>query len=144
MSLIPAAQQTMAEAAAAALWEQFQRPITIVKKPIIIAINEGGSYMPGYGTTAAVGNFNYTPQSGTFNCLRVRKELGGEQDETTQKAVSTEAIIIKVREEARDYILNGETEHAIYLGKTYNIISQDQISHFLGRTYYYFKLELTN
>lgn len=144
MSLIPSGQIPALEAVASGLWDTFQKPIIIVKKALISATNENVGFMPGYGPIANDVNYTSTPQSGIFSCLRVPDRPAGEIDAISNKAVSTESLFIKVQQEAHDYITNGETEHAIFLGKTYNITSQDEVTFFLGRTYYYFKLELTN
>lgn len=144
MGLIPTGQIAVFEAAAESLWEDMQKSVTIVKKATIAAMNTGASFIPGYGPSSNDANYTYTPVSGTFNCLRVTLRPDGIIDSISDKAVSTESLYIKVKQAAHDFISDGENEHAVYQGKKYNITSQDQATFFLGRSYFYFKLELTN
>jgi hypothetical protein len=144
MSLIPSGQNASLEAVADALWDTFQKSLTIVKKALISATNESGGFIPGFGSEVNRGNFTYTPESGTFMALRVLPKPDGTTDFVTTKSLSQEEVLIKVQQEARDYIMDGrEIEHAIFAGKTYNFLSQETTAHFLGKTYFYFRLSLT-
>lgn len=144
MSLIPTGQIANLEAAADALWDSFQKPLTVVKKALISATNVSGGFVPGFGAEVNESNFSYTPQSGTFMALRILPKPDGTVDIITEKSSSQEEVLIKVQQEARDYIMDGrEIEHVIFNNNFYNLLSGPTTAHFLGKTYYYFRLTLT-
>jgi hypothetical protein len=145
MGFIPTGQRVVMQTAMDKLWEDMQKPVTIVKKALLVATNEGTTFVPGYGEASNETNYVSTPQSGVFMCLRVAMRPDGMVLPAMDKTQSTEELLIKVKQDARDYIMDGrEIEHAIYAGKIYNINSEDQSNFFLDNQYYYFRLALTN
>jgi hypothetical protein len=63
MGFIPTGQRVVMQTAMDKLWEDMQKPVTIVKKALLVATNEGTTFVPGYGEASNETNYVSTPQS---------------------------------------------------------------------------------
>lgn len=125
------------------LWDTSDTFLTIVKEPQIAVTNLNGSYIPGFGQTSNPNNFVPTPESRTFPCLTKEKAPDNSVDYVTNKQEPKQVISLKVKQDARDYIQDGRrTLYALYQGRKFNILSDEEVAKIGTRVYYIFKLEV--
>ncbi|NBP00109.1 MAG: hypothetical protein EBU90_08250 [Proteobacteria bacterium] len=130
------------------LFDTFARDIVIHKEPkkIINSININS--LAGYDETSNIENYEYILESKTFKAkikyennqeLKNINNLGG-----LNSLLSQGVVKMKVRKDARDYILDGrKTEKIEFDGKSFNIISDESVKKFFNTTYYVFYLQAT-
>jgi hypothetical protein len=125
-------------------FDTFARTITIHKEPlkVVSSINSNDSYA-GYGESSNRVNFTYVPQSQSFQAIVIYKNE--QSNEVTQFGSFPEGVIkIKVKKDARDYILNGKTEKINVDGKSFNTVTEDKVQNYLGLEFYIFYLKQTS
>jgi hypothetical protein len=130
------------------LFDTFARDIIIHKEPKKIIKNINTNSLVGYNESANLENYEYIPESRTFKAkikyenqqdLSSLTHLGGLKNFLSQGVVK-----IKVRQDARDYILDGrKTEKIVFDNKTFNIISDESVKRFFNTVYYVFYLQST-
>jgi hypothetical protein len=125
-------------------FDTFQRDIIIHKEPIkvINTINSNKTYA-GYNDSSNANNFTFLPQSKTFPAIVVYEN---KQSEVTNQVGTFPIgmIKIKVKKEARDYILSGKTEKMEVDGKSFNVVTEDKVQNYLGLAFYIFHLQSTS
>jgi len=143
--LIPTTQATELMDLFSSLWETpLVRLVSICKEPIKTPIiNPSETYIPGYGTNSDSDNFTLTPVSQSFKALLVMQRPDAKMYYLTQSQMPLDVMYMKVRQDARDYILNGNrTLHVTINNKNYNIVSEETPNFFLTDIYYMFRVEL--
>lgn len=130
------------------LFDTFARDIIIHKEPKKIVENIGINSLAGYDENSNIINYKYIPESKTFKAkikyennqeLKSLDKLGG-----LNSLISQGIVKIKVRKDARDYILDGrKTEKISFDDKSFNIISDESVKKFFNTTYYVFYLQST-
>jgi hypothetical protein len=87
----------------------------------------------------------YTPVSGVYNAIvRHKKNNKFEFLPETRAVFFDGDIAIKVKQDARDYILQGRTENITINNRKYTVSSDEWVQNFLGLKYYYFGLKAAN
>lgn len=87
----------------------------------------------------------YTPVSGIYNGLVINKKNNKfDSLPATHSVIFDGDLIIKVNEEAKNYIMNGKTEKILVNGLTHTLNSNNWTQNYLGLTYYYFSLKVSN
>ena len=128
-------------------FDTFKRSITIHKEPIKKIISSPSSFGPviGYEDNAISEKIEYIPRSQSFEALiDYDAGKGNIKDVVDLKVfMSANTVSIKVKKEARDYILNDKTEKITFDNKSFNLLSQDVVKNYLGLIYYLFYLEET-
>ncbi len=125
-------------------FDTFARTITVHKEPlkVISSINSNNSYA-GYGETSNQVNFSYVPQSQSFSAMVIYNNQ--QSSEVTQVGSFPEGVIkIKVKKDARDYILGSKVEKIDVDGKSFNTITEDKVQNYLGLEFYIFFLKQTS
>ena len=61
----------------------------------------------------------------------------------TRNILNKGQLRIKVKEDAKNFIMNGKTELVEVESQTFNVISDDPYQYYFGDTYFYFVLERT-
>lgn len=127
------------------LFDTFARDITIHKEPKKIITQENISSLPGYEEESIQENIEYIPESKVF---KAKIKYNNEQELVKlaglglNTSISKGVVKIKVRQDARDYILNGtKTEKIEIDGKAFNIVTDEAVKKFFNTTYYIFFLE---
>lgn len=122
--------------------------LVVIKKPqeIIENINSNDYYF-GFGSSSNLNNITYQAISGVFPCMIL--ESNKSDVDTTIGQVPTfipnEEKIIKVRQDARDFIENGIiNERIIVDGETYTKISNASPKSYGSLKYYYFTVKESN
>jgi hypothetical protein len=143
-SLVPDSQVSEFTDALDSLWlTHVAHEVTIVKEPISTPVSGGGTYVPGYGNQSDPNNFVLTPVSQTFLAIISPMKPDGKMVYINQKLTPSDDIFIKVRADARDYILDGRKNlHAVFNNNTYNIISEDAPAHLLTSEFFVFRITL--
>lgn len=143
MNLITAEDEASILAILDDLWDTDGQPLMIIKSPQVTMTSIGGSFVPGFGQTSNPNNFTPTPESKTFVSLTFEKYPDGQSNAITDKREPKQNFFLKVKKDARDYILDGRPNlYASYLGRKYNILSDEQIVHIASRVYYIFQFQL--
>lgn len=121
--------------------------IVINKKPLqtISDVNSNNT-LPGYGPTPNEGVITYTPVYESFPCIALydKPPKPGEIFQEVKLGISQGKVRIKVKRNARDYIVNGPNENVVLNEVVYNLVSEDGVQNYLGLIYYYFLLERTS
>lgn len=127
------------------LWDMFAKPIIIYKQPQYEAVSVSAGFVYGYGNIESTPtNYTFTNVSGIFSGILVSQLPNQIYDTNVEKTVPVADIYLKVKQDARDFILNGiPNEKIVYADKVYNIAGEEQITDYLDEYYYYFKLKLT-
>lgn len=125
------------------LFDTFARDIIIHKEPQKKIIQSNINSLAGYEEESVQENIEYIPKSQVF---KAKIKYNNAQDLKTfpelANLISKGIVKIKVRQDARDYILDGtKTEKIEIDGKFFNIITDEAVKKFFNTTYYIFFLE---
>lgn len=146
-SLISAQEVTDFHQAINDHFDTFKRNITVHKEPIKKIISSPTSSGPilGYEDNAITERIEYIPRNQSFDAIvNYEANKGNIRDSVDLKIfMSSNLVSIKVKKEARDYILTDKTEKITFDGKSFNLLSQDIVKNYLGLSYYFFYLEET-
>jgi len=126
------------------LFDTFARDIIIHKQPKKNISQSINNSMIGYGESSIEENMEYIPESKIFKAkIKYNNDQDLVQIKELANFLSKGIVKIKVRQDARDYILNGtKTERIEFDGKSFNIISDEAVKKFFNTTYYIFYLEV--
>ena len=126
-------------------FDTFKRNVIVFKEPKRV-INSGpfDGVLAGYEDSSIENKITYIPVSGVYPAIVTYED---DQDsefltELTSRVAKGE-VKIKVKEDCRDFILNGKTESIQVDNKSFNAVSEDKIQHYLGLKFYIFYLEQT-
>ena len=129
------------------LFDTFARDIVVHKEPKKIIKNINTNSLAGYDESSNIENYEYIPECQTF---KAKIKYENEQDLEAARFISLRNLLsqgvvkIKVRKDARDYILDGrKTEKIEFDNKSFNIISDDSVKKFFNTVYYVFYLQTT-
>tara|TARA_Y100000310_G_C20006580_1_gene500984 strand:- start:61 stop:501 length:441 start_codon:yes stop_codon:yes gene_type:complete len=124
------------------LFDTFSRNITVHKEPKKVITQINVNTMPGYNESSVPENIEFVPVSSEFPAM---VDYGDKQSTETEPTAGVTIprgqISIKVKQEARDYILNGKTEKIELDSKSFNLISRDAVKYYFGLKLYVFFLE---
>lgn len=126
-------------------FDTFKRLITVHKTPVKrIIISTANPQIVGYQTDSVEEQIEYVSQSENFYAI-VKYEDSNNQDLVEQIQIKTKnpIISIKVKSDARNYMLNGKTEKITFDDKSFNVVSADIVKNYQGLKYYLFYLEET-
>ena len=126
-------------------FDTFKRLITVHKTPVKrITISTSNPQMIGYQTDSIEEQIEYVPESQDFYAIiKYENSVTPDLIEQIQIKTSNPVVSIKVQSDARDYILNGNTEKITFDDKSFNVISTDIVKSYQGLKYYLFYLEET-
>ena len=126
-------------------FDTFKRLITIHKTPVKrIIISTSNPQMIGYQTDSVEEQIEYVPESQDFYAIiKYENSITPDLIEQIQIKTNNPVVSIKVKSDARDYILNGNTEKITFDDKSFNVISTDIVKSYQGLKYYLFYLEET-
>jgi hypothetical protein len=127
------------------LFDTFARDIIIHKEPQKKIIQINNQSLVGYDETSIIENIEYIPESRTFKAkIKYQNNQDTDEMKDLKNTISQGIVKIKVRKDARDYILNGtKTEKIEIDGNAFNIISDEAVKKFFNTTYYIFFIEKT-
>ncbi len=119
--------------------------ITVLKEPTKIINNTNSLNMPGYSNDSLnLSDITYIPVSGVFPAMIIYPKDAKIQSFTQLNLnLDKNDIAIKVKEDCKNYIINGKTENIIVNNNLYNSNDTPVIQNFFGSKYYYFKLTAT-
>ena len=116
------------------LFDTFKRKILIHKEPKKQIINPALDVYAGYAEDS-------TPQNIKF--IHQNKEFASFDSEINVQIPQNASVRIKVKPDARDYIIKGKTERIELDGNSYNIIGNESLRYNFGFKLYVFYLEQT-
>ena len=127
------------------LFDTFARDIIIHKEPQKKIIQINNQSLVGYDETSIIENIEYIPESRTFKAkIKYQNDQDTDEMKDLKNTISQGIVKIKVRKDARDYILNGtKTEKIEIDGNAFNVISDEAVKKFFNTTYYIFFIEKT-
>ncbi len=119
--------------------------ISVVKSPIKIINNPSEEVLPGYGPeNMNVQDITYQPVTGVFPAIIIYpKTLQSNQFGQLKFNLDENQIMIKVREDAKNYLITDKTERILIDGQYYNNELTFSVQSYFGLKYFYFKLTST-
>lgn len=127
------------------LFDTFKREIIIHKEPRRVIVNSNEDLLPGYGESSKPDNIDYVPVSQTFDAMiSYAKEQGIDEANELGVIIPSGKVAIKVKQETRDYIMNGKTERIELDNKSFNLVSRDTVRYLFGLKLYVFFIEEVN
>jgi len=127
------------------IFDTFKRTIKVHKEPTKVVSDVNINQIFGYGGDSQKSNVSYLHNSQSFEATINYKISSAElSDYITEVGAYTHGNIvkIKVKEDARDYIMNGKTEKIEFDNRYFNVVSRDIVSMFLDVKYYVFYLKV--
>jgi len=141
--LLSAADKANFQSSFLNIFDTFKKTITIHKEPIRQVVSKNSeSTLPGYNEGSNTSNYKLVPVNKAFDAL-VRYGLKQEKSVADDIGVQVPEgqVTIKVKQDARDYIVNGKTESFEFDGKRFNLVSTDAVRDYFGLKIYVFILE---
>ena len=141
-SLIPDSTKTEFANVLSDHFDTFKRTITVHREPIKSVADIQNNALHGYGDAAENGNISYITQKQEFDAI---VSYNNNQTESSTEVGTLEAgtVIIKVKQDAADYIKGGKVEKIEVDGQTINKVSDDKVQNYLGTVFYIFYLRAT-
>ena len=127
------------------LFETFKREILIHKEPQKIVKQVNADLYAGYGDTSNPTNVEFVPISKSFYAMisyQDKQKIDANADIGVQ--YSKGIVRIRVKDDARNYILGGKTLKIDIDEKSFNLITDDSVKSYFGTKYYVFYLEAAN
>lgn len=126
------------------LFDTFAREVIIHKEPKKIVKQNLNKNFIGY-QSSSIENIEYAPEKKAFKAkIKYQTEQELKNIPIVNYDVSKGLVKMKVRKDARDYILNGmKTEKIEIDGLFFNIITDEAVKKFFNTTYYVFFLQRT-
>jgi hypothetical protein len=127
-------------------FDTFKRNIVVHKTPMKKIISSvTNPQLIGYQENSIEGQIEYIPQNQTFEAIIAYKDpFNVDVIDQIKIKTSSPVVSIKVKKEARDYILSDKTEKITFDDKTFKLISNDIIKSYQGLLHYLFYLEEVN
>ncbi len=120
--------------------------ITVVKTPVQTINNVNSNVLPGYGSD----NLNVTdityqpPVTGVFPAIIIYPHtLQSTQFGQLKFSIDSNQVMVKVKEDCKNFIVNNKTERIFIDNQTYNNELTYSIQSYFGSKYYYFRLTST-
>jgi len=120
--------------------------ITVVKQPIQTINNPNENVLPGYGADVLnVTDITYAPPvTGVFPAIIIYPHtLNSSQFGQLKFEIDDNQVIIKVQNDAKDFMIRDLTQRIIIDEQFYNMELTYSVQSYLGLKYYYFKLTST-
>lgn len=122
-------------------FDTFKRSVTIYKEPRKTYSNASAVIYPGYDYSSQEGEVTFEAVSGVYDAMIIDKNVQSLTEITEPKFnVPKGEKVIKVKQDAREFINNGKTEYLLDNGKKYNITSKEKIQNYLGLQFYYYEI----
>jgi hypothetical protein len=124
-------------------FDTFKRSITVHKTPVKKIISSMvNPQMIGYQENSIQEQIEYVAQNQDFDAIISYKDPFDVDIIDQIKVKTTSSLVsIKVKKDARDYILSDKTEKITFDDKTFKLISGDIIKSYQGLLYYVFYIE---
>jgi hypothetical protein len=120
--------------------------IVVVKEPIqTLVVPEPSGNLFGFGENQMADIYTYTPVTGVFPAMLMYRNVMNTAPLAPEINARIPAwpISIKVKQDCRDYIVNGKTEKILADGKTFVLDGSDQCQMTICTHYYLFPLKET-
>ncbi len=117
--------------------------VSVVKQPLQVINNPNSDLLAGYGQdNQNISDINYIPETGIFPCVTIYpRNMNLDKFASMKFQIDLNQVLIKVKEEGRDFILNGTKTERVYVDNIpYIPQNTPVIQNFFGLKYYYFKL----
>ena len=124
-------------------FDTFKRNITVHKTPVKKIISSMiNPQMIGYQENSIQEQIEYVAQNQNFDAIIAYKDpFDVDVIDQIKVKTSSSLVSIKVKKNARDYILSDKTETITFDDKTFKLISGDIIKSYQGLLYYVFYIE---
>lgn len=124
-------------------FDTFKRNITVHKTPVKKIISSMiNPQMIGYQENSIQEQIEYVAQNQDFDAIIAYKDpFDVDIIDQIKVKTSSSLVSIKVKKNARDYILSDKTETITFDDKTFKLISGDIIKSYQGLLYYVFYIE---
>jgi len=145
MSLLSSSEISVAEANVESMFDTFARDIVVHKEPIkVINLGDEDNDNILFGYSDKQPNFSYTntPVNKTFKAkISYNKLQTADIVGEVNTRYSEGKCVIKIKQDAFDYINNGKTEKITFDRKSWSMIGNHKVNVFLGLTYYIYELQ---
>ena len=124
------------------VFDTFKVKLVVFKEPKKVVSDVSTSFLFGYGEESEETNYSFASVSGIYSGIVMRRPQ--KTDAVIEEANIDwphNKVLIKVEEDARNYINRGKTEKILIDDKDFNIVSRDKLVRFLTKKYYIFELE---
>jgi hypothetical protein len=117
------------------------RSLIVHKEPLKTILSTGENIYAGYGNSSAPENVTFTPISGVFPVMTIYDKNAKEVFlPDVNLSLPTNRLKIKVTEDARNFIKNGNNVMFEIDGLQFNQVSQETVQNYLGLRFYLFTL----
>jgi hypothetical protein len=124
------------------LFDTFSRPIVIHKEPLKVISSINSTPVFGYSNEDLPESVTFTPVTGIFQARIIYK---GDKDNLKVQPLATDLPIaesfVRVKQEAKDFIMNGKTEKITFDDKTWNMQYGFVVRRYIDSIYYEFSLK---
>lgn len=142
-SLISATERANLTGIFGDIFDTFSRQMIVYKEPIKVRTSYDPANMVfGFGESQQEQPQTYTEVTGVYPAKILYKGQGARFVPDLDAQIPEGGCSVKVRLDAKDFIVNGKTEKLIVDGKTYKLDSEDQARTFLDSNFYVFILRL--
>jgi len=119
--------------------------ISVIKQPIKQINNTYSNVLPGYGSTNMnVQDITYQYVTGVFPAMIIYPHtLATNQFAQLKFNLDENSLLIKVKQDCKDYILTDKTLRILVDGQEYNPELGFAVQSYFGSRYYYFRLTIT-
>lgn len=118
--------------------------LTVIKEPIKTIIDNNDSEYNGYGASANPANFTLTPQSGQYRCMTHFPDNWKDDEFVPIPDIILRGdLVIKVEQDASDYIMKGKTNFFIVDNENYTFEGGPLPKSYGTQNYYYYSLKRT-
>ena len=122
--------------------DTFKVKMVIFKEPKKVVSDVNTSFLFGYAEESKETNYSYSAVSGIYSGIVMRRpQVSDAVIEEANIDFPHNKVLIKVEEDARNYINRGKTEKILIDDKNFNVVSSDKLVRFLTKKYYIFELE---
>ena len=124
-------------------FDTFKRSLTVHKTPLKKIISSATNpQMIGYQDNSIQEQIEYVAQNQSFDAIIAYQDpFNVDVVEQIKIKTNSPLVSIKVKKNARDYILDDKTEKITFDSKTFKLVSNDVIKNYQGLIYYLFYLE---
>lgn len=127
--------------------ETFCRSIIVYKEPIKTLQNVNtGEFLYGFGENQVQNAYSYTEVTGVYPATIKYNDPQGvniDLNNDMKAYISNGGVVVKVKKDARDFIVSGKTEKFVMDQRTFTLESEDTKHTFLNDGFYLFKLKAT-
>lgn len=125
------------------IFDTFCRQLIVYKEPTKVRTSyDPANMVYGFGETQQEEPYTYTQNTGVYPATIRYKGQGANFVANLDALIPEGGCSVKVKSDAKDYIVNGKTERLVIDNKVYKLDSDEKKQAFLDSNFYVFILRL--